>query len=309
MQARIVAKLPEDDRWLYEVKFDGYRAIAIKNGYSVEIRSRNNKDLTSAYPTISAALKRLPVDAAVLDGEVVAIDSSGRPSFQALQHRSARTDHQVVYYAFDVLYLDGKELTGRPLEERRHLLPRVIKGSGVLLSVELLGSAPDVIKAVGALSLEGVIAKRRDSRYEAGQRSGAWVKLKLDRQQEFVVGGFRPDVRTVDALLVGYYERRSLKFAGKVRAGMTPRIRAHLFDLLKPLKVEHCPFVDLPNSKSSHWGTGVTAEEMRDMTWVRPKTVAQVRFVEWTAEGNLRHASYVGLRTDKRASDVRREEA
>ena len=307
MQARIVAKLPEGGRWLYEVKFDGYRAIAIKNGDRVEIRSRNNKDLTSAYPTVCAAIKRVPVKSAALDGEVVAVDSSGRPSFQALQHRSARTDHQIVYYAFDLLYLDGKDLTGRTLEERRQLLPRVVKGTGVLVSVELPGSAPVVMKAVGALGLEGVIAKRRDSKYEEGQRSGAWVKLKLDRQQEFVVGGLRPEVRTVDALLVGYYEGQSLRFAGKVRAGMTPRIRAQLFDMLKPLQVQQCPFVDLPNSKSSHWGTGVTAEEMKDMTWLRPKVVVQIRFVEWTAEGNLRHAAFVGVRPDKAAPTVRRE--
>jgi bifunctional non-homologous end joining protein LigD len=173
--------------------------------------------------------------------------------------------------------------------------------------LELPGTTAAVIKAVGDLGLEGVIAKRRDSKYEAGKRTGAWVKLKLDRQQEFVVGGFRPIVRSVDALLVGYYERRKLKFAGRVRAGMTPRIRSQLFDLLKPLQVQKCPFLDLPNSRSSHWGTGVTAEEMNEMTWVRPKVVVQIRFVEWTAEGNLRHAGFVGTRNDKSALTVVRE--
>ena len=177
----------------------------------------------------------------------------------------------------------------------------------MLCSLELPGTAAAVIKAVGHLGLEGVIAKRRDSKYEAGKRTGAWVKLKLDRQQEFVVGGFRPIMRSVDALLVGYYEGRKLHFAGKVRAGMTPRIRAQLFDLLKPLTTEKCPFVDLPNSKSSHWGTGVTAEEMHEMTWVRAKVVVQIRFVEWTAERNLRHAAFVGTRTDKYASTIVRE--
>jgi bifunctional non-homologous end joining protein LigD len=307
MQAKIVAKLPEGEQWLYEVKFDGYRAIAIKDGDRVEIRSRNNKDLTSAYPTVCAAVKRLPVGTAVLDGEIVALDASGRPSFQALQHRSARTDHQMVYYAFEILHLDGTDLTRLQLEARRLRLPSAVKGSGVLLSAELPGSASDVANVVAASGLEGVIAKRRDSKYEAGQRTGAWVKLKLDRQQELVVGGFRPLVKGVDALLVGYYKGRSLHFAGKVRAGMTPRIRAQLFDLLEPLHVERCPFVDLPNSKSSHWGTGVTAEEMHEIVWVRPNVVVQIRFVEWTAEGNLRHAAFVGLRTDKRASSVVRE--
>ena len=140
-------------------------------------------------------------------------------------------------------------------------MPKAVKESGLLLSMELPGSASEVIDAVNAVGLEGVVAKRRDSRYEPGQRSGAWVKLKLDRHQEFVVGGYRPNVTTVGALLVGYYEGRSLLFAGKVRAGMRPRIRAQLFDLLKPLRVEKCPFSNPLNSKSSHWGTGVTADE------------------------------------------------
>ena len=307
MQARLVTKLPEGDRWLYEVKLDGYRAIAIKNGSNVEIRSRNNKDLTKAYPAVCSAVRTVKTQSVVLDGEIVAVDSRGRPSFQALQHRSARTDHQIAYYVFDLLHVDGTDTTQLPLHERRAMLATVVKGSQVLLSAELEGSAAQVAKAVGDLGLEGVIAKRRDSKYEAAERNGSWQKLKLDRQQEFVVGGFRPNVRAVDALLVGYYEGRSLKFAGKVRAGMTPRIRAQLYDLLKPLEIEDCPFIDLPNSKSSHWGTGVTAEEMKEMTWLRPKVVVQIRFVEWTAEGNLRHSSYVGLRMDKPASRVHRE--
>jgi hypothetical protein len=135
MQAKLVTKLPEGDRWLYETKLDGYRAIAIKDRDRVELRSRNNKDLTAAYPTVCAALKKLRTQNVVLDGEIVAVDSSGIPSFQALQHRSARTDHQIVYYAFDALHGDGKPLAHLPLEERRSELPKTVKGSGVLLSV------------------------------------------------------------------------------------------------------------------------------------------------------------------------------
>ena len=224
MQALLVPKLPEGDRWLYEVKLDGYRAIAIKNGDDIEIRSRNNKDLTKAYPAVCSAVKTVRAQRVVLDGEIVAVDSSGRPSFQALQHRSARTDHQIAYYVFDLLHVDGMDTTQLPLHERRAMLTTVVKGSQVLLSAELEGSATQVATVVGDLGLEGVIAKRRDSKYEAAQRSGTWQKLKLDRQQEFVIGGFRPTVRTVDALLVGYYDGRSLKFAGKVRAGMTPQM-------------------------------------------------------------------------------------
>jgi len=202
MQARLVQTLPEGDDWLYETKLDGYRdrAIAIKDDERVEIRSRNYKDLTTAYPTVCAAVRGLATKRVVLDGEIVAVDGSGVPSFQALQHRSARTNHQIAYYAFDVLHIDGADLTRDNLSARRARLPQVVANSGVLMSIELPGTASEVIEAVSALGLEGVIAKRRDSKYEPGERSGAWVKLKLDKQQEFVVGGFRPNGKAVDAL-------------------------------------------------------------------------------------------------------------
>jgi bifunctional non-homologous end joining protein LigD len=306
MTARLVQTLPEGDAWLYELKLDGYRALLIKDGQRVRIISRNQKDLTASYPAAAAAGARLDAASVVLDGELVALDADGRPSFQALQHRSAHPGHAIVYYAFDVLHLDGRDLTGAPLRARRELLPRVTGRSGILLSAELAGSAADVIAAVSRLGLEGVIAKRRDSRYDAGQRSGAWVKLKLDQQQEFVVGGYRPGPHGVDALLVGFYQGRELRFAGKVRAGFTPHLRHEVAGVLTPLRRPACPFVDLPNSRTSHWGGGVAAEQMAEFTWVRPTVVAQIRFVEWTADGHLRHAAFLGLRTDKTARQVER---
>jgi bifunctional non-homologous end joining protein LigD len=307
MAAAVVDKLPEGDDWLYEVKFDGYRALLIKRGERVEIRSRNDKDLTRTYPSVVAAARRLRADGAVIDGEIVAVDSGGHPSFQALQHRSAHPDHAIVFYAFDLLHLCGEDLTGVPLHERRARLPDVLNGSGVLMSVELPGTSRQVIEAVRNLGLEGVIAKRRTSRYRPGERNTAWVKLKLDRQQEFVVGGYRPGPNGLDALLVGYYEGKALRFAGKVRAGFTPPVRREVVAQLAPLHAVRCPFVDLPNSKASHWGGGVTAEQMRDMQWLTPKLVAQIRFVEWTGDGHLRHAAFLGLRSDKSAREVRRE--
>jgi ATP-dependent DNA ligase len=186
-------------------------------------------------------------------------------------------------------------------------LPDVVKGSGILLSEPLPGTSQQVIDAVSRIGLEGIVAKRKDSRYESGERSGAWVKLKLDKQQEFVIGGYRPGPNGVDALLVGYHEGKELRFAGKVRAGFTPHLRREVFDVLKPLHVEECPFVDLPNSKTSHWGGGVTAEQMAEMVWVNPKLVGQIRFVEFTNDGHLRHAAFLGLRTDQPAKSIHRE--
>ena len=306
MAARLVQELPVGDGWMYEVKFDGYRALLLKSGGMVQIRSRNNKDMTALYRSAHAAGARLHATSAVLDGEIVALDASGRPSFQALQHRGAHPDHAIAFYACDVLHLDGADMTRLPLSERRRHLPQIIEGSGVLLSEELHGAPDQIIEAVRGLGLEGVVAKRRDSRYEPGQRSGAWRKLKLDKQQEFIVGGYRPGTGGVDALLVGVYDGTQLRFAGKVRAGFTPHVRREVSAALARLHAARCPFTDLPNSKTSHWGGGVTAEQMAEMQWLKPQAVAQIRFVEWTADGHLRHAVFLGLRSDKAAKDVKR---
>ena len=307
MAAQVVDALPEGDDWLYEVKFDGYRALIVKNGERIQIRSRNDKDLTAAYPGVAAAARKLQAQQATVDGEVVAVDAAGRPSFQALQHRSAHPKHTVVFYAFDLLHLDGRDLAGEPLDVRRRALPAALGDSGILMSVDLPGTAAQVVDAVQRLGLEGVIAKKRSSRYVPGERTASWLKLKLDKQQEFVVGGYRPGPGGVDSLLVGYFKGRLLLFAGKVRAGFTPHLRREVAAALEPLHVERCPFADLPHARTSRWGGGVTADQMDEMQWVRPSLVAQIRFVEWTADGHLRHAAFLGLRRDTSAKSVRRE--
>jgi bifunctional non-homologous end joining protein LigD len=309
MAALSVKQLPEGDEWLYELKWDGYRALLMKDGNHVQIRSRNDKDLTAMYPSIVAAARRQKVRQIVLDGEIVALGEDGRASFQALQHRSSHPKHQIVFYVFDVLYADGEDLTGERLAARRARLPALVNSDPVLrVSQDLPGSAAEIVKAVRAAGIEGVIAKRRDSTYQPGERSNDWVKLKLERQQEFVIGGYRPaGANDLDALLVGYYEGRELRFAGKVRAGLIPHVRRELLGKLKPLEVRDSPFTNLPDADAGRWGGGITADQMREMHWTKPQLVAQVRFVEWTAERRLRHAAFLGLRLDKSAKDVRRE--
>jgi bifunctional non-homologous end joining protein LigD len=192
MAAQVVKKLPEGDDWIYELKFDGYRALIIKDEQRVELRSRNNKDLTGMYRGIAAAGLRLNAHQAVVDGEIVALDAQGSPSFQALQHRGSHAGHHIAYYAFDLLHLDGTDLTGRPLLNRRARLSRLLEGADLLLSKELPGSPAAIVDAVRGLGLEGVIAKRKNSLYAPGERSNDWQKLKLESQQEFVIGGYRP---------------------------------------------------------------------------------------------------------------------
>jgi bifunctional non-homologous end joining protein LigD len=307
MAAHAVEKLPEGTEWLYELKFDGYRALLLKDGNHAQIRSRNDKDLTQMYPAITAAALRLKADKATVDGEIVALDEQGRPAFQALQHRSAHPRHTLAFYAFDLLHLNGVDLTGLPLVRRRERLPRVLDDSGLLLSQDLPGAVSDIVHSVQALGLEGVIAKRKNSLYRPGERSQDWQKLKLELQQEFVIGGYRSVGDAIETLLVGYYDGKDLRFAGKVRAGFVPNVRRQLFEKLVSLRTELCPFSNLPSPPgSSRWGGGVTADEMKDMQWARPTCVAQIRFVEWTAEGRLRHAKFLGLRADKDAREVRR---
>ena len=304
MMATPAAALPVGDGWSYEVKWDGYRTLALKDGARVRLFSRNLKDVTAAYPSVARTLGELKAPSALVDGELVAVDDEGRPSFQALHHQSART---VIFYAFDILQLAGQDLTGEPLDARRQHLATAVQGTSILVSEPLPGTPAQIERAVRELGLEGVVAKRRTSRYEAGRRSHAWLKVKFSRRQEFVVGGFKPANRNFDSVLVGYYDRGRLHYASKVRAGFTSHSRGELMRRLAPIGRRTCPFVNLPSAKTSHWGEGITADDMASLEWVKPVLVVEVAFTEWTRDGNLRHASYIGLRDDKPARDVQRD--
>ncbi len=227
MLATSASELPRGDAWTYEVKWDGYRAVAVKSAHGVQLISRNQKNLTNDYPAIARAVAALPVREATLDGEIVAVDANGHPSFQALQHRGA-SGLPVVYYAFDLLELEGESLLRKPLDERRRRLKTVVRDSHVLLSDVLPGSPQHIEREIRKLRLEGVIAKRRDSVYRPGERSHAWVKVKFSPRQDLVIGGYRPSAANFDSLLVGYFDKRKLYFAGKVRAGFTPHTRAEV---------------------------------------------------------------------------------
>ncbi|MEO7598524.1 MAG: non-homologous end-joining DNA ligase, partial [Opitutus sp.] len=305
MTAHEVAELPDDDSWIYEIKFDGYRGLGLKDGERVRLRSRNNKSLSADFPSVVDALRTIKADSAVIDGEIVAIDQHGKPSFQCLQNRKSDRG-TIVYYAFDLLFLDGEDWRQRPLDERKFKLAEILDDSDVKLSASVEGPASRMVTAVQQLGLEGVVAKRRDSVYQSRERSGAWVKLKLSPEQEFVIGGYKRG-SPLESLVIGHYEGKKLMCAGKVRQGLNPRNRRELAALLNPLKSERCPFAHLPNPRRSHWGEGITVEQMKEIQWVKPTVVAQVSFAEWTTGGNLRHGTFKGLRDDKRAQDVVRE--
>jgi bifunctional non-homologous end joining protein LigD len=251
----------------------------------------------------------------VIDGEVVALDERGQGSFQLLQNRGRlAAAGALVFYVFDLLNLEGRNTRELPLTTRRELLQPIVAGASdpVRYSATLNGSIDVVFAEVKRLRLEGVIAKKPASRYEAGQRSGSWVKVKCVNEQEFVIGGCTPPQGSRDffgALLVGYYDEGQLMFASKVGTGYTHATLRELFQRLKPLRRTACPFVNLPTKRSGKFGQGLSAAEMRRCTWVEPRLVAQVRFTEWTGDGGLRHPVFVGLREDKRAKEVTREAA
>ena len=306
MRATLASTLPLGSGWSYEVKWDGYRAMLISDGRA-RLVSRNLKDLTADYPHIAAAATRVAKRPFMLDGEIVALDAKGRPSFQALQHRSLAPS-AVVFYAFDLLHLGTTSYRAQSLADRQRVLARLKFAAPILHSAPLPGTPDEIERVVREANLEGVVAKRLDSVYEPGIQSRNWIKVKFSRRQEFVIGGYKPAGTTFDSVLVGYYEGRRFLYGGKVRAGFTAATRRDLWDRIAPLRVERVPFVNLPNSTGkSHWGEGITAEDMPALRWVTPKIVIEVAFTEWTAGGNLRHAAYAGVRADKAARQVTRE--
>ena len=301
-------KLTTGPDWLVELKLDGYRALAIKSDGKVQLRSRNDNDFTRRYPAITKALGPIP-DETVLDGEVVALDSEGRPSFNLLQNYGSSTT-PLIYYIFDVLVLAGRNVMEEPLDKRRELLEeRVLPllDEPIRHSPELEADLPTLIKSVKAQGLEGLVAKNRKSRYEPGIRSGAWQKMRVNRGQEFVIGGYSVGGATFDALVFGYYDGDNLMYAARTRNGFTPKLRQELIKKLKPLETSHCPFTNLPEKKAGRWGFGLTAEKMAECRWVRPTLVAQFEFVEWTEDAHLRHSRFMALRDDKDPRQVTRE--
>ena len=299
--------------WQCEIKYDGYRALALINDGKVELWSRTHNEMTANYPEVVKALEKLKCKNAVLDGEIVALDAQGRSRFQLLQGLGLNAERPALaYYVFDVPHLDGESLAGRPLEERRKRLERLMKSATapVQLSPAFAVEPADLLAAARKQGLEGVIVKAPGSIYEAGVRSGAWLKCKVVAEQEFVIGGFTPPKASrqfFGAILVGYYEGGKLMYAGKVGTGFDRALLESLHGKFMKKQREGCPFANLPLDTRSRFGTGMTRREMAEVTWVKPEFVAQVKFGEWTADGMLRQPVFLGLREDKKAKDVVRE--
>jgi DNA ligase D-like protein (predicted ligase) len=303
-------RLPDDPgRWTYELKLDGYRAVAFKANGKLYLRSRNDNDFSLRYPAIVQGLAELP-DNTVIDGEVVAFDEEGRLSFNALQNYGS-APAPVVFYVFDVMVLRGKDVRSEALERRQSLLKEKILPKlkePVRYAGALDAALSDLIASVKAQGLEGLVAKRLGSRYEPGARSGAWMKMRVNRGQEFVIGGYTLGTKTFDAIVFGYYKGKKLIYAARTRNGFTPATRLALFKKFAGLEIPECPFANLPEARSGRWGQGLTKAKMAECRWLKPVLVAQIEFLEWTSDNHLRHSRFVGLREDKPAKNVRRED-
>ncbi|MEY2436393.1 MAG: bifunctional non-ous end joining protein LigD, partial [Acidimicrobiaceae bacterium] len=307
----VSGELPADDEgWAYEIKWDGMRVLAVVEGDSVRLRSSNGKDATGSYPELAALADSLDGHTVLLDGEVVAFDDEGRPSFGRLQQRMHVTGPEVarrvaetpiLYVVFDLLHFDGNDTMPLPYLDRRFLLSEVVEpGDHWQVPGHQIGDGASLLQATKDRGLEGVMAKRVDSVYLPGKRSPAWRKVKARRRQEMVIGGWQPGEGrregVIGSVLVGHYEDGRLRFAGKVGTGFSDRELQRLTDLFASLATDECPFDPPPPRLIA-----------RTAHWLRPELVAEVEFAEWTGDGSLRHPAYLGLRDDKDPTTVVRE--
>ncbi len=300
MLATLVDKLPTGAGWLFEPKWDGYRALAYVRGGEATLRSRRGNDLTDRFASVAKALPNaLRTPDAVVDGEVCALDEAGRPSFSAMQQGSTR----LVYEVFDVLEIDGEPLTGLPLTERRARLEQLVVPSGVIQVSGMFDDGEALYEAAKEQGLEGVMAKKTASRYQEGKRGGDWLKIKTHGRQEFVICGWTKGqgrrAESFGSLVLGVREGKTFTWVGNVGTGFDEKTIGELLAKLRPLERETSPFAAVPKMPKVRKG---------DVVWVEPKLVCEVEFLEWTHDGHLRAPSFQGLRDDKSARAVRRED-
>ncbi|ESQ78387.1 DNA ligase D [Asticcacaulis sp. YBE204] len=302
--ATLAVSLPTGKTWVHEIKFDGYRTMVLIENGQARLLTRTGLDWTHRFRPLPDLLARLPVDSAILDGEIVTVNDEGRADFKSLQATlSGEADAPLQYYAFDLLYLNGKDLRPLPLLERKAELEKLLSGKKlddrIHYSEHFTRDIVSFKDRLCALDQEGVISKRADAPYQSG-RNKMWLKIKCHKRQEFVIGGFtlpKKDNRGLGALLIGYYEGERFVYAGKVGTGFTHDTTLDLRRRLDVIANKTNPFHDIPS------------EYKRGAHWVEPKLVAEVQFGEWTSDGRLRHPSFQGLREDKPAQDIERDEA
>ena len=300
--ATLTDKPPSGEAWLHELKFDGYRLLCHVEGRQIRFWTRNRKDWTTKFAGVGKAVKALPLKSAILDGEIVALDEKGRASFQRLQnslHKGGGSG--LIFHIFDLIYIDGYDLTRCPLRERKRVLEELlvpVGESGILrYSDHIEGNGAQFFKEACKLGLEGIVSKQADSAYES-TRTRSWLKIKCIKRQEFVIAGYTLSDKGIpfSSLILGFYEKGKLIYAGRAGTGYTNAMRVELKKKLDRLAIDQRPFAEIPKDPG-----------LRKAVWTEPKLVGEVAFTEWTDEGIIRHPSFQGLREDKKPTEVVRE--
>ncbi|NLL56008.1 MAG: DNA ligase D [Clostridiales bacterium] len=302
--AKLVDVAPQGDNWVFEPKYDGYRIVAFVENQKARLMTRNGKDYTKNFKEIAISLESFAKNRAmILDGEAIIVDDEGKSDFQALQNyiKNANSD-QITYVVFDILALDGKDLRDKPLIERKEILQELMKNApaNLYFSKHIKGKGKSSFVSACEHNLEGIIGKKANSQY-TGSRNGDWIKLKCDRRQEFVVGGYTVSDKQTNGLssvLVGYFDNGKLIYAGRAGTGFTEKDRKELSKNFSSLIIDNMPFVEVKDKRSNE-----------QIFWLKPEIVAEIKFAEWTKDNLLRQASFKGLRIDKVAKDVKKEVA
>lgn len=301
--ATLVDKPPSGEEWLHELKFDGYRLLCHLQRGQVRFWTRNENDWTAKFTGLGKAVKTLPVKSAILDGEVVALDASGRASFQRLQQSiNKNAGSGLIFHLFDLIYVEGFSLVRTPLRERKQVLAELIQPldeRGVLrYSDHIEGSGAQFFKEACKLGIEGIVSKLANSMYES-TRSRNWLKIKCIKRQEFVIAGYTLSEKGIpfSSLILGFYDKGKLIYAGRAGTGYTNAMRVELRKKLDRMVINKRPFAELPKDPG-----------LRRAVWTEPKLVGEIAFTEWTDEGVIRHPSFQGLREDKKPHEVVREE-
>jgi bifunctional non-homologous end joining protein LigD len=297
MECTEADKPPTGDGWQYEPKLDGYRGIAVLRNGKAYLFSRRGRSFNRQFHTLLPDLESLGLKSAVLDGEIVAFDEHGLISFSMVEDSGLRKGRPVSFFVFDLLSLDGRDLLRKPLTKRRQLLEKRIRNwpEYVRRCPILKGDVDKMLVELRQLGFEGVVAKRMDSNYKPGARPGTWVKCKLQRSDDFLIGGYIPSGQTLSEILVGKPEGDHLVFVESVDRGFVPRTRKQVFNRLAKLARRSCPFSNLPERSVR----GMNADKMKRVQWVSPRVVVEIAFNNWTERGHLRHARFLRLRLDK----------
>ncbi len=305
MLATLVDKPFDEEGWLYEVKWDGYRAIVYLNDGTVDMRSRNNKSFDEKFYSIHKALQQWKINA-VIDGEIVVTNDKGISSFSSLQNWRSEADGDLVFYMFDILWLEGEDLTGLTLTQRKEILQKNVPSiNNIRFSESFNAGATEFFEVAKKINLEGIIAKKAISNYYPGQRSKEWLKIKTGKRQEVVIGGYTNNEgsnKPFSALLVGLHENDRLIYTGKIGTGFSQKLQSEMLKLFKPLIVKRSPFSMEPDiNKPSRFRPNPPHAKA---TWLKPELICEVSYAEMTSDGVMRHPSFEGMREDKKSNEV-----